>query len=156
MSIKNFSNVQFVKSVDTGEEVRCGRFQLQSSGELGAVRNLVYVQGTLAGTERMRTKFYSDANHTKLLYTSDWSPYLTSALTGDWIGFLKTEYNKENINASLSYYIGVEFDGYTRNGETFYIGVCRDFPYPIYKITPTPLWFYQHPLATQVFAWIER
>lgn len=156
MSVFNFSETQYVKSVDTGELVRCGGFQVNENAELGYVRSLLYIKGALTGTEKIRTKFYLDANHTMLLYTSDWSPFLISEIPGNWFGWVTTSYNNENLNPNITYYIEVEFTGYTRNAESFYIGVCRDFPYPIYKITPTPQWFYEHPLATQIFHRIWR
>lgn len=156
MSLLNFSEVQYVKSIDTGELVRCGGFQVNDNSELAYVRSFIYVQGTLGGNERIRTRVYSDSLHTKLLYTSDWSDKLSTAFTGNWLGFIRTDYNAENFNPYSTYYLEIELSNYTRNGEVFYIGACRDFPYPIYKITPTPLKFYQHPQATQIFHWIER
>jgi hypothetical protein len=156
MSVKNFSKVQYVKSVDTGELIRCGGFQVADIGEFGYIRVLIYIHGMLGGTEIMRTRVYLDNLHTKLLYTSDWTVPLSTATPGSWYGWISTEYSGENINPNITYYLEVEFSNYTRNTETFYIGVVRDFPYPIYKITPTPLKFYQHPLAMQIFPWIKR
>lgn len=156
MSTKNFSKVNFIKSIDTGEEVRCGGFKLKNHGELDHIRPLIYIQGLLSGTERLRAKLYEDSNHTKLLATSQWTIPLVNATLGNWRGLIRIDFNKENINKNITYYIGLELTGYTRNGESFYIGVARDWPYPIYKITPTPQWFYQHPLAVEIFNGVWR
>jgi len=158
MSLYNFSNVQYVKSIDTGELIRCGSFKVSQNAELAYVRPLIYVQGILGGNERLRARFYSDENHSasKLLFTSKWTPKLSTAFSEWWLGFIAIEFGGENLNPNIPYYVEIELDGYTRNGEVFYIGVCRDFPYPIYKITPTPQRFYQHPQALQIFNRIER
>lgn len=155
MSILNFSNVKYIKSIDTGELIRCGGFKIGQKGEIGNLYTSFYVHGTPAGTERFRTKLYLDPSHKVHYCTSEWSN-LSDATTGNWFGLIRSDYNGENINPNITYYVEVEFDSYTRVGETFWIGVARDFPDPIYTMSPAPTKFFQYPMATQIFIWINR
>jgi hypothetical protein len=156
MSILNFSREEYVKSIDTGELIRCGSFRVNQASELAAIRSFIYIRGTLGGNERMRAKFFLDDACTILQYTSAWTAKISSAVSGDWLGWIRIDFNNENLNPNITYYLAVELDGYTRDTEVFYIGLCRDFPYPIYKITPAPSRFYRHPQATQIFVRITR
>lgn len=160
MSVKDFAKVQFIKSIDTGEEIKKGGFRINQDGEWGVMGHIIYIHGDLAGNEKIRTKLYSDPDHLNHLYTSEWTNVSEAQkLFGSdgWFGYIRNEFvNGENINGTLWYYAGVELTNYTRNAETFYIGLARDFPFPIYKITPTPLHFYEHPLAAQIWMWINR
>lgn len=159
MSGGDFAATQFIKSFDTNEQIKKGGFKINQDGEWGYMGHVIYIHGGLAGTEKIRTKLYSDDTHSNLLYTSDWTDISeTQKLSGSdgWFGYIRNKFNDENLNGALWYYAGVELTDYTRNAETFYIGLTRDFPFPIYKITPTPAYFYEHPLATQIFLWVNR
>lgn len=150
MSLKDFAKVQYVKTIDTSEVIKIGSFKDISNGELAHIRLLFYIKGLLSGTEKFRTKVYSDAGFTQLLYTSSWSDFSTASV-GNWLGWIRSDFARENINKNLTYYVSCELTGYTRNADTFYIGVARDWPWPIYDNSENL--FYNHPYAMQLFTY---
>lgn len=160
MAFKDFADVQYIKTVDTGESPRLGSLTAASNGELAHIRVKLYINGTLNGSEQIRLKVYSDSAFQSLLYTSKWSNINQvidengNAVTGDWIGWIRIDFNRENVNNKFPYYIEAEFANYTRNFDTFYLGLAHDFPFPIYD-NGEPL-FYNHPLAMELFTYIER
>lgn len=160
MAFKDFANVQYIKTIDTGEAPRMGTFQVAVNGELQYMRVKPYIKGTLSGTEKIRLKIYSDSAFSSLLYTSSWSNIYDvldedgSAVTGDWIGWIRVDFNRENINKNMAYYVVAELTGYTRNADDFYIGLAHDFPFPIYDNGESL--FYNHPLAFEIFTYTER
>ena len=54
-------------------------------------------------TEKIRTKFYSDVYRTNLLYTSDWRNLSDIGTSGNWFGFIRTDFHGENLNKYLTY-----------------------------------------------------
>lgn len=157
MAFKDFSQDQFVKSLDTGEEGRMGSFTTSVNGELDAVRVLIYIEGvsSLGGTEQIRCKMHGEATFSSPIYTSSFSnisdiPNLGST---NWIGYIRMDFNRENLNQNITYFPTVELQNYTRSGDTFFIGLSYDFPSPIYG---TGSVFYRNPLAMQWFNFVSR
>lgn len=160
MAYKDFSETIYIKTVDTSENVKVGGLKLDTSGELGHIRVLMYIAGILAGSEQIRINICSDAACTKTIYTSDWSDIADitdengATTTGNWLGWIRTDFNKENLNSAITYYAQVELQNYTRNADTFYIGLAYDFPLPIYDNSED--FFLDHPIAMQIFTWTVR
>lgn len=160
MAFKDFASVQYVKTVDTSESPRMGSFSLASSGELGHIRTVLYINGTMSGTEQFRIRVCGDSACSSALATSDWMDLADitdengNIATGDWVGFVTADFNRENLNKDITYYTAIDFNNYTRNTETFYIGVCHDFPYPIADNSEDL--FYNHPLVMAIFTHTER
>lgn len=160
MAFADFAETQYVKTVDTGETPRLGAFSTAENGELKYMRVKLYIKGTLSGSEQIRLKIYGDSSFSSLLYTSSWSSISNvtdengAAVTGDWIGVIRTDFNNENINQNMTYYLEAEFANYTRNSDSFYIGLLYDFPFPVFD-NNEPL-FYNHPLAFEIFMMTER
>lgn len=161
MSFLNFANIQYFKTFDSAEEVRMGTFQVDNNCELKYIRVLflMYAVASRGGTERIRTKVYSDIEHTTVLYTSDWvSVNLTNisnlADSHSWLGWLRTDFSKQNMNKNIPYYLSCQIDNYTRNADAFYCGLSYDFPHPIYDNGETS--FRYHPLAACIFGYHAR
>lgn len=153
MAFTDFADTQYIKSIDTGEEIRVGSFQTIRNEELVYYRPTIYINGTATiSNEKMRVNIYSDSAYTSKLYSSEWASLSDiSGLTdtGYWIGWVRLDFNNENLNLNKIYYPTIEMSDYTRNGETFWIGACHDFPFPIYDNSEN--FFYDHPLALQLF-----
>ena len=160
MSFTDFAETQYIKSIDTSETPRMGSFKVATSGELKYMRVKLYVNGTLGGSEQIRLNICGDAACTSALITSDWSDISDIvdedgvATTGNWLGWVRIDFSRENINKNITYYVSAEFNNYTRNAETFWLGLSYDFPYSIYDNSESL--FYNHPLAMEIFTYIER
>lgn len=160
MSFYDFSAEQYVKTIDTGESIRMGNFQVASALELAHIRVLLFIHGvtSLSGSEQIRLKIYSNQYYysSTLLYMSSWANIndITNLGSVDWIGWITIDFARENINKNFVYYVEAEFQNYTRNSETFYLGLSHDFPWPIYDNSEDL--FYDHPLAMAIFGYKER
>jgi len=158
MSFLNFANELYVKTFDSTEAPRMGSFSLATSGELQYIRTVLFINGvsSLGGSEQVRIKLYGDSDHANLLYTSAWSSIsdITDIGSTNWIGYFRLDFSKENLNANITYYVSIETQNYTRNADTFYLGVPYDFPFPIYDNSQDL--FVDHPLAMQIFTWQDR
>ena len=155
MSFEQFADLQYVKTIDISEEPRMGSFNVVNDLELQYIRVLLFISGSTVGNERIRLKIYGDMGSNNILYTSNWSNINDiSGLSTYWLGYIRVDFNRENINKDTDYYVRAELDNYTRNGDTFFIGLCHDFPFPIYDNGQDL--FYEHPLAMQIFGYQDR
>ena len=159
MSFYDFSENQYVKTVDTSELVRMGGIKPASNIELAHIRVLLFIHDVtmLSGSEAIRLNVYSSTYYYSSTYMFSSSYKNISDITNlganDWIGWVTVDFNRQNLNKNFYYYVEAEFSNYTRNGESFYFGLSRDFPVPIYDNSENL--FYNHPLAMALFGYSE-
>lgn len=157
MSFLDFNEDQYIKTLDTNEKSSMGSFQTIESGEIYALRILIYINdiAAMAGNEQIRVNIYSDYDYLQLLYTSNWTNIADIALhdetygtTQGWYGWLATYFNEENISNKLTYYLEIETNNYTRTSSR-YIGLGYDYPFPVYGERKEA--FNEHPLAFELY-----
>ena len=159
MAYGQFNENLYLFAFDTDTTNHLGSFKTARNEELAHIRvNLcVYNQAGLGGSERIRTIVYGDPKYSNALYTSDWADIADiDGLTDDhsWIGWVRTDFNRKNINKGITYYLSCQFDNYTRNGDTFYMGLFYDYPYPVYDAGEDL--FFDNCLAFQIFGYAAR
>ncbi len=154
MAVGTYPKRALVKVFDDDEIVRCGRFKFVNNFELNYIRGLFLIMGAIPTTQRFRFLVYSNSAYTKLLYTGEWSDFADITIADrtktSWRGFVRGDFNNEWISNQFSYYIACEIDGYTRNANTFYIGLLFDSPIPIHTVVTADS-YTDHPLAIEVF-----
>lgn len=132
MGYKDFPETLMLKVAETGEEVECGGFHVGYHQELKYLLAAVYIQGAASGSEEFRANIYADSAYSKQLYQSDWSALSDiSNLGANWIGRLRFTFDRKHLNKNLIYYVAVESQNYTRNLDTFYVGLVLDWPLPV-------------------------
>lgn len=154
MGFLQFPNKLRVKPIGTDEVMPCAGFQFPSHGELGYVRAQLYIRGTLAGTEKLRMKVFSDAAYAKLMYVGEWADL--SKVEGrepgkDWIGWITFAFGREHLNKNTTYYMAVEAAGYERLGDSFYLGLVLDWPISVNLSAAEP----RRPVALAFFPYME-
>jgi len=158
MSILNFSEYKYIKSFDAAEEIRMGGFQTQSSGLLGSIRVLLYIQDftALAGTETLVMKVYNTIKYETAYVTSDIASLsdvtfdTSDAGKTNFLGYLTFTFSSEMpINLNKRYYPTVTVANYTPAGDTFYLGLGYDWPDPVYDNGGTT--FFDQAIAHQIF-----
>jgi hypothetical protein len=119
----------WIKTWDTGESVKCGATVVQDHTNILYLRILLYKHGTAGGSEQVRAKIYSDANYTKLMYTSAWASVADVPNMGtNWWGWFRLTFAREALNKNATYYVALETQNYTRNADTFYLSNSLDWP----------------------------
>lgn len=156
MAFAQFPRDRFVKIFDTDELVRMGSFS-DVEGELAHIRSEAYIKGTLAGTERIRVKIFGDNRYTALFATSEWF-YLNTVQdedgviqVGDYLGDVRFDFSRQNLNPNITYFVGAEIDGYTENFDSFFISLSRDYINSVYATSGNA--YTNHPLKMQIFTY---
>ena len=130
MSHEQLPEELFALPVNTGSVLYCGPFSVD-------VRELLYAEvelvkfGTRGGSEQARLNVYSRSDMAVLLYSSSWRSL--SDLTGiddasSWIGRVRFDFNRQNLNPLNTLHVGLELDNYTRNGNVFFVAARMDYP----------------------------
>jgi hypothetical protein len=137
---------------NNSSEIPMGRFKPQVNSYLKNIWSRVYINGNIVGSERIRINIKSD-NET-LIFQSAWSNISDiEDLSEYWLGFIRLDFNGYNISKEVWYNAYMEIENYTRIGDTFYIGVSFDFPFPTYDLLATD-WKTQ-PLSMKIFSGVE-
>lgn len=158
MSFRHFSEYQYIRAMDTGEMIKLGGFKLGTSHEIGHMRVLLFINGTLGGSEQLRVNIYSNRGQSKKIFHSSWSSLNNTIenengtiISGNWLGLLRFDFDRQNINKNFYYYASVESNSYTRNGNTFYLGFAHDYPFPRYSTGANAA--YESNLAFEIFGY---
>ena len=156
MSLREFANVKYVKTMDTNEEVRLGSFSVGTNGLFGTIRinTLISRFDLLSGSEQLKLKIYPDPSYFNIIGNSSYTRLSDIQFdTSDnnkknFLGYIKFDYDNIHLNKNLNYYPTITVENYTR-ADPFNIGLCYDFPDPI--IDNGGANFYDHPIAMQIF-----
>lgn len=158
MAFHQFSEYQYVRTMDTSEIIKLGGFKTQNNIELYAIRVLVYINGTLNGQEKLRLNAYADSAQSKKIFHSEWTELNNTienqngeTITGNWLGMLRFLFSRQQINKNTYYYLGLEPIDYTRNADTFYIGASHDYPFPRYSNNATAA--YETNIAFEIYGY---
>lgn len=141
MAFEPYHDRALFKVHETSELVDMGGFQVAFHQQLGFVVCRIYKHGTPVGAERFRLKLFTDAGLTKAYAQSAWLE-LADVVAGasDWLGRVRFSFADPDdmgvaagphLNKNAVYYAGIEADGYTRSGGTFYVAWAYDWPEPI-------------------------
>ena len=125
----DFSNKQCIKTIDTSEKIKLGTFVLNESAQIGYAQLSIFIQGSISGPEQMRLNVYSDSGYTALRFYSDKINLnqITYDTSKGWRGEVLFTFGRQNLNKNFSHYFELECFNYTRNGNTFYLGVCKEY-----------------------------
>lgn len=120
----------YIKTWDSDEVVKCGAIDVQDNTNLLYLRVLLYKHGTHGGTEQVRAKVYSDADYSKLMYTSEWADLadIDGLTSSPWWGWFRFTFARQALNKESTYYVALETQNYTRNADTYYLSHSLDWP----------------------------
>lgn len=122
----------YIKTWDSDEVVKLGAVEVEDHTNLLYLRIMLYKHGAHGGTEQVRAKIYSDADYTKLMYTSAWSDLadIEGLTASPWWGWFRLTFARQALNKEATYYVALETQNYTRNADTFYLSHSLDWPVP--------------------------
>jgi hypothetical protein len=113
-----------IKTLDTSEAYNFANISCPAAQELAHMYVHIYVHGTEGGTEQIRVKVYSDSGLSTLVDTSDWASLSDRDAIGTYdLNYIRLDFNRKILAANTTYYCVLEAQNYTRNSDTFYIGI---------------------------------
>lgn len=135
MAFLQFPNQQYFRILDTDTETRLGYFNLDHATELAHVMLTIYVNGTIPSAFDMTLNVYSSSRYSSPLYTSEAAEISVATLVPtyvtNWLGNIYLDFDRNPLNPNINYYLSVETNGYTRNGDIYYVGVNLDWYSPV-------------------------
>lgn len=160
MAFLDFSEDQYVKYVDTGERIRMGGFQVAEAIELQYIRTTLIIEEALPTNEELVIEIHGEQTGNSKIFESD--PISLSAIDDastlaagkTFIGWVRADFGRQNLNPNITYYAIARFDNYTRVVGGFSLALAYDFPFPIYDNGQSI--FYNHSIAMQIFGWSAR
>jgi hypothetical protein len=124
MAYINFPEVLDIKSLDTSEAYQFASFTSTYPQELGHIVCHLYVHGAEGGTEQARVSVYSDSGMSTLVDQSAWATLSERDAIGTYdLNSIRFDFNRKVLAADTIYYAKIELQNYTRNSDTFYIGI---------------------------------
>lgn len=123
--------------------VDLGAFQTTAVVSLEHIMLNLYIKGTVGGNETLRINLYGNTRFSTPVVSSDWVTLseITDLGTGNWLGFVRFDFDGYTINPNNTYRIKIESADYTRDAETYYIGALLDYNPRLYT-TGTDLGVY--------------
>ena len=140
MAFLKFPNQQYVRVLNSDQNTRLGYFNLQDATEIKHIMVTLFQRGVIVSPYSIRIRIYGNDDLESAIFSSDWATLSTSTLidnetglpyTRNWIGNIYVDLDGYPLNTTLNYYFSVETDGYTRVGDTFYLGVNLDWYSPV-------------------------
>jgi hypothetical protein len=134
MSAANFPSDQyFIILSQTPQIVGKISFTDYTNFDLSNIQVWLQKVGAHAVNERFRISVYADRAATRLLYSSDWVSVtdIDSITSSNWYGYVTFDFDYQPINTYATYYIGIETENYTKDGDVHYWGIAIDWPFEI-------------------------
>jgi hypothetical protein len=132
MAFQDFPETLYFKTVDTSEKVNLMNFTPGSDNQLKHGRVMLYIAGAVT-TEQVRLNVNPSETNGNPIFSSDWSDLsdITTHTGTDWIGWLRFDFSEKHLDSDVTYTMQLETNNYTRNGDTTYLAVAYDWPYPV-------------------------
>lgn len=113
-----------IKTLDTSETYEVCKFTVGESQELKHARIMIYKHGTAGGSETMTMRIYGAAGSIGLVDTSSAASLASAGASGTYtLNWFRFDFNRKPLLAGLSYYAVLSTANYTRNSDTYYLGV---------------------------------
>jgi hypothetical protein len=92
----------------------------------------IFIRGVLSGDEQFKLNIYPNNRLITPIVSSSWADLSgIGTYSGNWIGNVYSDFDGHPLVAGQSYYVTIETNDYTRNADTFYIGVNLDWGSPV-------------------------
>lgn len=129
MSYKQFPAVNKIKVLDSAIQEKIGSFQVPAATDLTNILLHIYIKGLLAGNEKVRLKIFSSNRFETPTTISSWINLadIPNLNGGDWIGYIRFDFDGQPLNPNYYYYMQLELTGYTRNADVHYIAVNLEY-----------------------------
>jgi hypothetical protein len=137
MGFKDFPDELYAKTIDSSEKVKLGSLSYANDSRLRYARLQLFLKGASITNEQFRINILSDYGKSNPIYSSEWTDLsdITNLAT-NWIGWVRFDFDDAFIDSDHTYYLELESQNYTRDADTFYIGVIAEYPITTNDVTP--------------------
>jgi hypothetical protein len=149
MTTYNYTKLYGAKVLETNETFCLGSFTPNSNDKLAYISPKFFIHGTLAGTEKFVVKVWGNANCSGTPIFTSSTMTISGITTANWLGFIYSTFQNNNLFSGNEYWVTVTMSGYTRNAYTMYISLIYDYPYPIVASSNTQ--FMLNPIAFRIY-----
>ncbi len=139
MAFLEFPYQQYFRDLSSDTTTKLGYFNLSAGTEIKHMAVWAFVRGVIATPFQFRINIYGNEANTTPIVQSNWVTLSSSTLidnsTGlpyvnNWIGYFYVDFAGQSLNPDTNYYMSAQTNGYTRVGDTFYLGVNLDWYSP--------------------------
>jgi hypothetical protein len=131
----SFPGTQYFRILDnafSSGEVKGGYFNLSAATDIENMMLTIFIRGSLGGSEQIRARIYGNSESIVPICNSSWASLSgIGSYSGNWIGNVYVDFANQPLNPNIDYYVGIQAQNYTRNLDTFYIGVNLDWVDPV-------------------------
>lgn len=138
MAFKQFPKDQYFRTLNTDQITRIGYFNVAEAIELKHFMLTIFQRGVIVTPYQFRMHIYGNDLQESPIFSSDWAEMSAATLqnndteppvpyVNNWLGTIYLDFNGYSLNPNVNYYMSVETSGYTRIGDSFYVGVNLDW-----------------------------
>lgn len=132
------------------DKVPVGAINLSEDIEIKHVLITFFKTGTLVGSEQIRLNLHSSERYDSPFARSEWASISDiSNLAASWLGWLRLDFDRIDLDKDEVIYAEIETQNYTRVGDTFWMGIGLEGSPLINGITPAD----GAPAALQIFGY---
>lgn len=135
MAFTQFPHQQYFRILETDTTTGIGYFNLSEATELQHMMLTVFIRGTIATPFTARIRVYPTGALTTPIFSSSYATFsaatLEPAYVNNWFGNVYFDFSGNPLNPNLDYHFAIQTSGYTRNGDSFYLGVNLDWYSPV-------------------------
>lgn len=131
MAFTQFPREQYFRILNSDEVTRFGYFNVDDGTELRHMMFTIFIRGTIATPFDIRANIYGNDNQVSPIFSSSWATLSMATLeptyTQNYLGNIYLDFSGYPLNPNINYFMSIETSGYTRNGDTYYIGINLDW-----------------------------
>lgn len=135
MAFTQFPHQQYFRALDSDTNTGLGYFNLGDGTELKHVMATILQVGIIASPYQLRMNLYASTDTSSPAARSDWATISAATLeptyATNWLGNIYFDFDGESLNPNINYYMYFETLGYTRVGDTYYLGINLDWYSPV-------------------------
>lgn len=149
-----FNSPLFIKTIDTGEEIILGSFNLPNTLtgiiEQKYMTAFLNVENMTIVNERLKMQIHGEATCNSLIAESDYFDInLITGVSPSWNGLIRFDFDSFPLNLGVDYYMKIIPYNYTRASKTSYLALS--FNWPIANTTNTNATPWLRPLTFEPY-----
>lgn len=133
MSFLQFPSKQYIKVIETSENVDLGTIVPANHYEITNLRLRIYIRDTSLTNEIAQVFLYNNVGLTNLIGSSNQVRLSDVTAETDWLGWVRFDFNRSLVLSSETTYVRFTLSNYTRQPQN-YVALALDFLNPVYYI----------------------